>query len=122
MTIRNGNSADGSEFELKFRVSPTAARGLRQHVPIPHARKIGEMPERLRSIYFDTPNLQLRRRGVELRVRHVNGRIIQTVKAISSEGGPFERFECEHEITGEQPDLSRIDAAGLQKMFARINA
>ena len=57
MTVRNGNSAEGSEFELKFRVSPTTARGLREHFPIPRTRKLSEAPERLRSIYFDTPNL-----------------------------------------------------------------
>jgi len=89
-----------SETEIKFAVEegrkPTVVEG------------IGEgafQPSTYETIYFDTDNLDLKRRGLELRVRSRDGRLIQRIKARAhSDSGPASQS---HEImlTDLQPNL-----------------
>src|SRR5579883_2823699 len=68
-------SAD--EVELKFAVAPEALRRLRRH-PL-----FAGMPASRRGVtstYFDTPDLDLRRRGLALRLRTEGRHHIQTLK------------------------------------------
>jgi inorganic triphosphatase YgiF len=56
--------------------------------------------------YYDTADRQLRRRGLSLRVREVEGRFVQTLKANgTAEAGVLSRGEWEDEIAGAAPDL-----------------
>src|SRR6202034_1534396 len=97
----------GSEIELKFQVSPqemkrlSAARSLR-----PIGAKTTEA-EKLLSVYFDTVDRRLRRKGISLRVRHNGDERVQTIKTQTS-GIPFSRGQWEHKIEGDQPDLRFI--------------
>jgi triphosphatase len=109
------------EVELKFTVPASQTEVVQQRLPCAKpgaghkaARK------RLRSVYYDTPDLALRRRGISLRVRHVDGRRLQTVKCDGA--GPAGRLECEHEIAGDHPDLTCVAEAGLQDLFSDIDA
>jgi inorganic triphosphatase YgiF len=58
------------------------------------------------SVYFDTPEDDLRRRGYALRIRHKGDRRIQTIKAEgAAAAGLFVRPEWECEIEGDTPQL-----------------
>ncbi len=66
----------------------------------------------MHDIYVDTPDLQLCRHQAGLRVRQVDGRWVQTLKAGGSvSGGLHSRHEWEGEVPGPQPDLAALDAA-----------
>src|SRR5215471_3783005 len=61
------------------------------------------------SVYFDTPDQEIRKHGHTLRVRAVDGRFEQTVKSLNGGGaGLFHRGEWEHQIAGPQPDPERL--------------
>jgi triphosphatase len=110
------------EVELKFAIPTAEADQLRRRLPLPTARGRGHARKRLTSIYYDTPELDLRQRGIGLRVRHVDGHRLQTVKCDAPGAGPIGRFECENEITGDRPDLTCIGEAGLRALFDEIDA
>lgn len=60
---------------------------------------------RLKSVYYDTADFDLHRGEISLRVRHVGGAFIQTVKRLAG-SALFDRDEWESNITGERPDPS----------------
>lgn len=70
----------GSEIELKFQVSSQEMKSLRA------ARSLRPMDaaltegEKLLSVYFDTAERRLRRKGISLRVRHNGDGRVQTIK------------------------------------------
>ena len=70
--------------------------------------------QELVSIYFDTPDLALSKRGVFLRVRESGGRYVQTIKAMQSAADLFERFEWETEISGRAPASRRRAGHGAR--------
>ncbi|HVI04718.1 MAG TPA: CHAD domain-containing protein, partial [Sphingomicrobium sp.] len=70
------------------------------------------------SVYFDTPDKQLRTRGLMLRVRKVDGRFIQTLKAIGDGAGLFQRGEWEYEIDRPEPDPTKLSHTPLANFDA----
>lgn len=82
------------EIELKLRLSPTQARRLQAQPALS-----GRVPQRyrLRNTYFDTPDLELRSRGIALRLRQKGWAVwLMTVKCgASGAGGLAERSEWE---------------------------
>ncbi len=98
-----------TEVELKLEILPEdAPRLLRSSL----LRELGEGRSRTRSlhtIYFDTPNLDLARLGVALRVRRDGRRLVQTLKARGPQrGAHFDRLEFESPAAGEHPDLGLV--------------
>ena len=90
------------ETELKFELTPQALGALQQH------RAFLSDPDstRLRSIYFDTPEHDLRTAGVSLRVRsHDDGDFVQTVKRRKG-GSSVDRDEWESKVAGERPEAA----------------
>jgi triphosphatase len=108
------------EVELKFAIPESDAKTVQKHLALRRARGARAARKHLRSVYYDTPDLALRRRGIGLRVRRVDGGWVQTVKCDG--GGTAARLECEHEIAGERPDLTCVKEAGLQDLFSEIDA
>lgn len=106
-----------SEIELKLGLAPGAAH---QVARLPWLRELsgGRMEcRRLQSVYFDTPRLELRDRGVMLRVRHTEGGHLQTIKAIANgAGAPFARGEWEHELSGDTPDMRLAKGTPLRPL------
>jgi len=103
----------GIETELKFRLPQRSLQTL-------HSRKIpgstmGEGSENdLRSIYFDTPKLKLKRRGLSLRVRKNGDKHVQTIKAAAP--ARFGRSEWETEIKDGFPDLGKAKDTPLKQI------
>jgi len=85
---------------------------VRQH---PLLNQITPKQRLLLSIYFDTPKFDLMRRGIALRVRRVDDRWIQTLKAeASSVGALSSRPEWEIGVTnGNHPNFSVLPKIAL---------
>jgi triphosphatase len=103
--------SDPVETELKFLIEPRELPKLRAH-PLLSGPK---WEARLRSVYFDTPEMDLRAAGFSLRVRKVGAVFVQTVKRCGSSFG-VARGEWERQVPSARPDpaaLSRSPAARL---------
>src|SRR5690349_5689362 len=105
------------EIELKLSVRPDR---LERVMRSPHLQGDGArraIARALKNIYYDTPHLALRERGLVVRVREAGRRYIQTVKAGGSAGpsGLFSRHEWERPVAGPKPDLAGIDDPGLRR-------
>ena len=106
------------EIELKLRVAPDSIRRLTRCRLL---RGTGRpVSHRLRSIYYDTPGLDLLRQRIALRTRRENGAWVQTVKGEGTvRAGLHERAECEARVTGPEPDLSRVEDRALAAALKR---
>lgn len=102
------------EVELKLAAPPAT---VRKAADLPWLRALARgpaKPERLVSVYFDTPGYKLRRRGLALRVRHVGGKRLQTIKIVRKGGeSGLGRGEWETEIAGTVPDLRLAKGTAL---------
>jgi hypothetical protein len=89
---------EGQEIELKLELDPADLNGLQQNPRIRELSTGRAETRQLRSVYFDTPALDLAARGIGLRVRTIGRQRIQTVKTRGGGGGGglFVRgeFEC----------------------------
>src|SRR5215813_614734 len=74
----------------------------------------------LLSVYFDTSDQKLRRKGVSLRIRRVDGRHLQTIKQRGNPSiGLFSRDEWECDIEGRQPDLDAARGTALEPLLSK---
>lgn len=99
--------SDPHEIELKFLCEPRDLGKLMDAAPAgdDHTRD-------LVSVYFDTPDNALQKKGVSLRVRHCKGRRVQTLKR----GEGLTREEHEAEISADAPELAK---GPLRKLLPR---
>ena len=112
----SATSALAHEVELKLHVAAEDIDRLKA-LPALAARADGApVTRRLRTVYFDTPDLRLYGRGVALRLRDEGGRRVQGLKLVQSDpsgdAAVAVRREWESPITGDSPDFARLDAAG----------
>jgi inorganic triphosphatase YgiF len=108
------------EIELKLQIAPGDALRLRRHPRVRALSLARASQRRVESVYFDTPDLDLAREGLVLRLRRVGRTQVQTLK--TREGGRaglFQRGEWEANVAGPAPDTSRIPDAALR---ARVEA
>jgi triphosphatase len=105
------------ELEVKLDLAPDSLRALKK---IPRLRAQNGTPKRRAevSVYFDTDDHTLHKKGLMLRVRRVGRRFIQTVKA-NGHSAPFERDEWEAEIAGREPDLSLAEGTALEPLMTK---
>ena len=105
------------EVELKLHVHPDDL-GRLATVPALTARAEGAPAKgRLRTVYFDTPDLRLFARGIALRLRHDGFRRMQGLKTVQADPGGDAaavavRREWEWPIDGDAPEFERLDAEG----------
>ena len=109
----------GHEIELKLEVPPKTIGTLKRMRSLRrgngHARD-----KELVSVYFDTAEHTLRKRGMSLRVRHIGDRRVQTVKANGqSAAGLFQRREWEAPIRSDTPDLRAMRRTALDGLLTR---
>ena len=89
------------ETELKLALSPSVAESVFS-VPVLQANRAGKpKSQRLVTTYYDTPEKDLARRGVSLRVRREDDKRIQTVKSAGDSGVANSRGEWEWPIESE---------------------
>jgi len=94
--------ATARELELKLAIAPEDARRLQQAGPLSAQPASREHQE---SIYFDTPEHELRKAGLSLRVRRSGRSVTQTVKSRSNSAGLFVRDEWEMPVKAMKPEL-----------------
>ncbi|MGO4707172.1 CHAD domain-containing protein [Microvirga sp. 2MCAF38] len=89
------------EIELKLEFAPHDIHRILRHPILTEAKALPERGGHLHAVYYDTPNHALRRAGLSLRVRHENGRFIQTIKAEQkSHSLALDRAEWECAVDG----------------------
>lgn len=93
-----------TETELKFRIAPRKLSSVLRNGGL-SGRSRTQSEQMLVSTYYDTNKHKLRRHGLTLRVRKMEGRYVQTVKADGA--GGVTRGEWEHEVSGARPDLKK---------------
>jgi triphosphatase len=104
------------ETELKLEISPRHLAQLAAHPLFKPAQRVRR---RLHSVYFDTPELDLWRAGVTLRLRRTGRRWTQTVKYSGRvTAGLHEREEFEALVSTPIPDFNAIEGSVVAKNFS----
>jgi inorganic triphosphatase YgiF len=103
-----------TEIELKLNIPKSAAARLKSHPLLAAAAPPSRM--RLRSIYFDTPELVLREQRAALRVRRAGRTWMQTFKSGGEvNAGLHARTEAECRVAGLALDLESLrEVAGAE--------
>jgi inorganic triphosphatase YgiF len=104
-----GAAGPGREIELKLAAPTGDLAALFRH-PLVRALARGRpATSRLRTLYYDTPAFDLRRRRLALRVRREGRRFVQALKLERpARRGLAVRGEWEAQVRGCEPDLARI--------------
>lgn len=110
------------ETELKLEIDPEAANRLLVESWLCDG---GCQSQPQVSVYYDTADGEIRRRGFTLRVRSLGDRYLQTVKTLAAGAGLFERGEWEYEIGGIELDreclsrtpLAHFESAELERII-----
>ena len=97
------------ETEVKLLIQPVDVDRLKGH-PLFNTYASEKPREQQQSaLYFDTPDLRIRRAHGHLRVRQADGEWMQTFKAdVAALAGLHQRQEWESPVDGPQPDLERL--------------
>lgn len=113
-------AAAGQEIELKLRVPPARLRALLAS-PLLRAAVTARTVQ-LAATYYDTPDLQLWRKHIALRVRREGRRWVQALKGGGSvASGVHTRMEFESVLRSAQPDLSVLPRNALTKVLRDAN-
>jgi len=85
-----------------------------------NTRKGTQQPASLVSVYYDTGKRKLRKHGLTLRVRRTGRHYTQTIKGEGhASSALMDRFEWEHDIAGEKPNLDMAADSGLKPIFSK---
>src|SRR5262245_61395380 len=109
------------EVELKLLVAPDDLARVERHPALKGMRRWAARRERLAAVYYDTPDFELAREGVALRVRRSGEHSIQTLKADGLAGaGLHAREELEWPLAaGTGPDLAVLGETPFGRLFTR---
>src|ERR1051326_3476797 len=112
--------SDPREIELKLDVPSDSLRRLAASSLLKSAGETAPRRSKLVSVYYDTSEHKLHRKGLSLRVRRVGRRLVQTVKQENGgNGGLFARNEWEREISGSQLDLDAVADTALAPLLSK---
>ncbi len=108
------------EIELKLLVAPENLGRIEHHPALRDLRRSAAHSERLATVYYDTPEFDLAREGVALRVRRTGDRWVQTLKADGNAvAGLHARDELEWPLDGEALDFAALDTSRYHALFAQ---
>jgi triphosphatase len=111
--------SDSREIELKFYTSEAGFKSCQQWQAL-NPETTPRRAQRLRSIYFDTPDADLERHKITLRIRNNRRAFVITLKWQGNfSGGLFERGEIEIPSPSAAPDIS-LFGAEISAMLARV--
>lgn len=103
-----------TELELKLALRPERLAALRKHPALTRHAVAPGKTRWLDNTYFDTPELDLHKARVGLRIRVQDGRHIQTLKTSGSAvGGLHNRQEWNVELPDDRLDLALFPAEAL---------
>ncbi|MCB9948283.1 MAG: CYTH and CHAD domain-containing protein [Rhodospirillaceae bacterium] len=110
----------GMEIELKLAADPEVLRKLAKAPIVADSLAGGRLVTRtLHSVYYDTPDHRLLQRGVNLRVRKVGRRFVQTVKTATA-NGILERGEWETPVPSLDPVLAAVTQPEPRSLLADL--
>ena len=110
-----------TEIELKLSLAPDDCTHLLQLPLFESLSTLHTEAHELYTIYYDTPQLDLKHQRIALRLRRINGHWLQSIKGkgkISS--GLHQQREWEAEVNSEKPDYSKITDPDLIKLFSNL--
>ena len=108
------------ETELKLLLSPSDLPRVARAKAFSAARRGPARSARFLAVYFDTPDRDLMRKGMALRLRKEGRAWKQTVKRARMRlGGLAERDEFEWSVAGESLELELLKSSPLGRFFSK---
>lgn len=108
-----------TEIELKLALAPEDASRLARSPVLSAATRSRPRTRSVYSVYYDTPELDLARRGMALRLRKVGRRWIQTLKTAGETGaGLHARGEYEAPAAAQLLNFTALAATPAAELFA----
>lgn len=109
------------ETELKLSLSPDGVTRLQRSTLLKSLSISKPVTQRLYSIYYDTPKLDLKRHGIGLRLRRSGRRWVQTIKGSGGvTAGLHQRDEWEFPVLKERLDFTKITDPALIRLFSSV--
>lgn len=109
-----------TELELRLAISPKWANRLKRLPLLIKSGRDRAKTNHLKSTYFDTPDRQLAAAGINLRIREMGGRRLQTLKIGNGwQAGLTERIEIEGWVNGDEPTLDVIHPHEIREFLTR---
>ena len=93
------------EHEIRFSVQPSSRASVGAWFAT-----AGSKPESCETIYFDTDARALQSAGIELRVRRIEDRFVQTIKSSDAAGSTWVRQEDETPVASFDPSMDHLAA------------
>lgn len=110
------------ETEIKLRVSRETLAALREHPLLKKRNKSGWERRELMNQYFDTPERDLARAKVALRLRRDGDAVIQTLKTSGqSVAGLSERNEYDWSLAKAKLDVKKLDGECWPEALAELD-
>lgn len=114
MASHAGGTGD-REYECKLGGTAAQLRAVKKAAQGLSSGRITWVTDDLVSVYYDTPDMRLSRRGATLRVRRKKGRFVQNVKSENDgTGALFARGEWEQEVDSLIPRLDLLPEAAVE--------
>ena len=109
------------ERELKLRIAPEHMSRLRRHLLLKQLTTARATTRKLYSVYYDTPHLDLHRKGMALRLRRIGRQWLQTLKGGGGiQAGLHQRNEWETPVSGQKLDTATLEACGAPHLPASL--
>jgi inorganic triphosphatase YgiF len=105
------------ETELKLHITPEHLNRLKRHPLLKTLATSRATTRKLYSVYYDTPDLDLHKSAMALRLRRVGKQWVQTLKGGGRvQAGLHQRNEWEAPVGGEALDFEVLKASGAQRL------
>ncbi len=109
------------ETELKLRISPEHLNQLKRHPLFKQLTTALGTRRKLYNVYYDTPDFQLHRHAMALRLRRIGKQWWQTLKGGGEvNAGLHLRNEWETPVTGEAFDFNALQASGSPRLSSAL--